>query len=490
MGEKGYNPDQNRPKVKMSYEEYKRRLDAQEAKNTPPPQAPAPRQPAPREASQPPQPSHEAPQRPADPNSYPSAQTPEAPAVAPDKQRVVHEIKFPKLSRKQIALGLTAITLVGGGLILAANHFDIQDVFSSMGSGDQSVKGFVMSPNQERGQKSLSLDHEQCLDPEAALLTVVISGDFPIVPMLPDAKHATPGDSPPYMTEENKNKLAADQQDVFAKFITDDGYTHVEVRDLPLSLHVCEPKGSKAIKEANVSEIHRAEPGLRVNFVDPWGEFTSDMPNIKAAYQVSGTDGIDVDPGKGEYMIMPSPDFNYFLGTGKDKVQNKSIAALLATLKTEPVDKSPAAIKAAEEKTKLQQQQFMQVVLAAIETNTIKQLDNVNVTDRPENVSGMTGSLQDTTDNALSQRVFGKSADELIKRNKLSLDGNYSFNMTVPSNPTTKKAITSSNAFPNIDFNQKVNLTSVKIIDGAMTKPTFAPELTSPETPAPSQADK
>jgi hypothetical protein len=467
MGEKGYNQEQNRPTVKMSFEDVSARLSAQSGNTMPPRQAPAPRQPAPRPTYESQQQRPQRPQRPAYNSPYPSPNgSVEVPSVAQPNR-----LKLPELSKRgkrRLLMGTTAVAVVGG-LVAGynANIGNIQNAFSSFGAGGQSADGFVMTPNQKLGQKSLAPD--QCMKPEAALLVVTVSGNLPLVPELADAAHSTPVDIAPYMTEANKKKLPADQQDEFEKFITKDGYTHVEVKDLPLALHVCEPTNSVAIEESgNLLSIHR--PQLQVSFEDPWSEFGSNMPPITASFQMNGASDGDTDASKGDYLTMPNPANSLFLGTSKDAAYNKSVATLLAGMKTEA-----------------QQQQMVKVLLATVEEAAVRQLDNV--VSGSNNISNMT-SLQDAVDNGLTQRLVGKSVDDLLKEKALSRDGNYSVKMDVPTDPATKRPITSNDpktgASPivNIDLNHDFNITGGKLINGAMKKPTFTIPSPSP-TPTP-----
>lgn len=376
----------------------------------------------------------------------------------PSAERVV--LPHKRLSgRKKLAIVamVTAGVLGVSGVSYVADFGGVRTTLSA--EGGAAADDLTITPPEALGEKSLAPD--QCTDPDAVLMAVMVDGYLPLVPELATATSATPVEVKPYMTEANKNKLPDSKQDKFEKFITEDGYLHATLNNIPLTLTACEPTDKQLIipppTKDGLPTIDRS--ALQLSFEDPAGEFHT---SINAASQVKGAD-VPTDPKAGEYMTLPNPADNMFLGQDKDETFNKGLTELTTNMKS-----------AAQ----------MQVILATMEIQAIQQIDNV--VDGQKNIEYPDGAktLQQAIDAALIQRLGGK----------YNLIGNYGITVDVPKDPKTKQPITSNDpatgASPlkNLDPTQKFHITSAKVINGSIKVPTPKPTPTeSTPTPTPTK---
>ena len=486
MGEKGPNPNKGNKKnqqgpapLNMSVEEINRLVRGQQ---------PANETQVPRRATTPVQPPRQtygasAPEPPyTRPTNNNRNRTPEAVASEPEKKRVVHEIKF---SKKAVitTLSLAGVVVVAAGYL--GNVGGVQDTvggaISSFTGNSKAESAIALTPNEKLGQESFAPGY--CNDPKSAVMVVEVSGYFPLVPMVNDKNHTDPKQPiamPKYLSKDWENKhVPADQQSLYDQYLTNNngdkkesGYPQVEVKNFPIAFHVCEPGQNTAIVEdPNMLTFHR--PGLTITAKDMWDEYDSpsdpsnivpNIPVLGASLQNNGAKDGELDPAQLKFGTIPDPARALYLTETKDDpTLNKSVEAIKASMAT------PA-----------QQQKLVQVLFSTIEASIVDQVgDPINP---PKNIDGLTTFKKDL-DNAIANRVVGKSADDLYKNHAFSSDGNYP-DLSKPANdPATKQAYT----WPGLDLTQKFVITSGKLEQGSIKQPSFAAPTPTP-TPTPTKA--
>jgi hypothetical protein len=391
-----------------------------------------------------------------------TAERPNQPTQKQEKQKPAVKRKQRKLGKKSIAIAGVGVIIAGG--VYITNQEAIQDLdithsiqnFAASFSGDSNeAPSYAITPLETFGEKSLAPN--QCKDPEAVLMVATISGEYPLAPLLATTENPALTVAPEYMTEEQQKTLPEKQQDIFGEFITDSGYPEATLHAIPIALTMCEPIGANAITvEGDKLTINRS--ALEVNFEDPNGLFDT---SINAVYQTTSASEVDTDSKKAQYMSMPDPSKNMFLGQSDDEVYTKSVTDLM---------------------TNLQTPQQLQVLLATMESQAVTQLDNV--VDGHENISYPDGSstLQETIDRALVKRLVGDT------KTAPAFTGNYNVQMDVAKDPTTKQPISNNDAngvspLKNIDPAQTFSISDITIEYGAMTEPTIIEEPVPTETP-------
>jgi hypothetical protein len=366
---------------------------------------------------------------------------------SPNRQRSVKKIVGFALA------GLVVAGAAGYGL----NVGNVQAMMSFADTTPDHKAGLAITPLETLGEKSLAPN--QCKDPNAVLMVATVSGNLPLVPLLATTENATPTKAAPYLTEAKKASLPKAQQQKIGNFITKSGYPEATLNNIPLALTICEPTSANAITEqGGALTINRS--ALEINFEDPNGLFGT---NIFSVPQVDSATVTKIDPKKSEFMSLPNPINNMFLGEGTDAVYNKSITDMM---------------------TSMNDPKQLQVILSKMEVEAIQDVDNVvdghaNIT-YPDNAD----TLQQAIDQALVKRLIGNTKTAPI------FTGNYNVQMDVPKNAATKQPVTSNDpttgASPlkNIDPTQKFRITNIDIKYGSISPPAVIPKPSPTPTPS------
>lgn len=361
-------------------------------------------------------------------------------------------------ARKVVAFTLASLVVVGGaagGYALNIGNVQSMDYFAD--SHANLHDGLAITPIETLGEKSLAPN--QCKDPNAVLIVATVSGNLPLVPMLLTTENSTPSRAEPYLTESKRSSLPKEQRQKFGKFITKSGYPEATLNNIPLALTICEPSNANAITEQSGSlTINRS--ALEVSFEDPNGLFGS---NVYSVPQVESASVVP-DSKKSEFMSLPSPFKNMFLGQGTDAVYNKSISDVV---------------------TSMNDPKQLQVILSKMEVEAVQNLDNVVDGHKHVTYPDKVDTLQQAIDNALVKRLVGNAKVSPI------FTGNYNTQMNVPKDAATKQPVTSNDpktgASPlkNIDPSQKFNVTNIDIRYGSLSPPFIEPKPTPSASPAP-----
>ncbi len=443
-------PQRQPRKTGMSIEDYIADKKEKEAAQNQRPQVSRPTAPSKQSQAQPRQKSHEAPRRSVD-------------------------IIDPKTPRKRRFGQRALVSTLAATLVVSAsaaayseNVGGIQDMVSGSAAAANeaaplpNIEGMEKLPLEKLGTGSLELG--QCDDPLGALAVIYVSGEYPLVPLISTTANPTLGIAEPFLTEEKISDLSEKKQKELEDNVTEDGYPHVLVKDLPLVISGCEIEGASAINESN----DLVRDAVRVYFKDPTENFKEDI--VKIMYPINDKADAELDYNKGQYINVPNSVA--FLELTKDEnldeVYNKSITDVVASF--DPTV-NPLQLPA---------------LLAEIENSIVDQLQNE--VDGQENITYEEGtSLIEAVDALFYKRLVVDEAEGFD-----IVGGDYDYFTDAPNDPVSKTELyendpaTGSSFFKLHDTSRPFKITEARLEFGPLAKPDI-PEPTPTPTPTPTE---
>jgi|GEM_PF-5179421 len=325
----------------------------------------------------------------------------------------------------------TGVVIGGGVIVYETNTLNSRTVVRDVMGWPNVTNGPDSLPPVKLSTGSLSLD--QCNDPDKAIITMVASADVPLIPQYDGAN------VPAYLTKANEKTVAPGNQEEYKKFITNDGFPHFVVEELPFDVAAC---GTNAISGEDSGHATVDRTKVQIKFKDPSAAFNAPVvvqPEFVNSSHSKDLEPTKLNPNKGGYMKYPIAKYNP--GTnGKDPEFDKAMNDLFTNMQNE--DQINAMTALAEEK-----------IVQQVNSDDGQQLPI-------EYPDGSTHSLRDVIDNVLTYR-YGKH---------LTFDGvNYDVRINTKIDPATKLSVSSN--LKGFDQTQPAEIKSIKIEYGAEKPP-------------------